>query len=139
MSRPRHRGRNKLKRIPWKIIRKHNRKREPSSLEKKVYEWLDEDNISYKKEKSIGRHMHVDIFLAPKTCVELNGCHWHGCLICNKDLSKAQKQAQVRDAKRYFSIRRCGLDVVILWECEVKEYPDRVRKTLRALSKGDEC
>ena len=136
MGRPRKRGHNKLKRIPWKIIRKHNRNRKPSSLEKKVYDWLDEDGILYKKEKAVGRHMHVDIFLAPKTCIELNGCFWHGCLICNKELSKDQKAAQVKDAKRYYSIRRCGLDIVIFWECEINGFPERVRQTLRALAKG---
>lgn len=134
MARPRRRGKYKLKRIPWKIIRKHNRKRQPSSLEKKVYEWLEEDGIPFKREKAIGRHMHVDIFLAPKTCVELNGCHWHGCLICNKDLSKDQQKAQTKDAKRYFSMRRLGFDVVVFWECEVNEYPERVREQFRALA-----
>src|SRR3954468_12056397 len=98
MPRPRKRGRNKSKRIPWKIIRKHNRHRQPSSLEKRVYDWLEEDDIPFKKEKAIGRHMHVDIFLEPNTCIELNGCHWHGCMICNRELSKAQKVAQVKDA-----------------------------------------
>lgn len=136
MGRPRKRGSNKSKRIPWKIIRKHNRQREPSSLEKKVYAWLEEDNITFKREKAIGRHMHVDIFLSPKTCIELNGCHWHGCLICNKDLSKAQKEAQIKDAKRYFTIRRCGFDIIIFWECEINDYPDRVRNQIRALARG---
>lgn len=134
MGRPRKRGKNKSKRIPWKIIRRVNRKRQPSSLEKKVYEWLEEDGIKFKKEKAVGRHMHVDIFLPPKTCVELNGCHWHGCLICNKELSKAQKDAQIKDAKRYFSIRRCGFDIVVFWECEVHEFPERVRETLKTLA-----
>jgi G:T-mismatch repair DNA endonuclease (very short patch repair protein) len=134
MSRPRKRGSNKTKRIPWKIIRKHNRRRPASSLERKVYEWLDKDNISYIKEKAIGRHLHVDVFLAPKTCIELNGCHWHGCMICNKEVSDEMKEAHEKDAKRYFSIRRMGYDVVVFWECEVNNYPDRVRTQLRALA-----
>ena len=135
MPRPRKRGAYKGKRIPWKIIRRANRKRQPSSLEKKVYDWLQEDDIQFKREKAIGRHMHVDIFLEPKTCIELNGCHWHGCLICNKDLSKDQKIAQQKDARRYFLIRKLGFDVVIFWECEVEKFPDRVRQQLRALVK----
>jgi very-short-patch-repair endonuclease len=134
MPRPRKRGKYKGKRIPWKIIRKHNRKRQPSSLERKVYDWLDEDKIKFTREKPIGRHLHVDIFLEPNICIELNGCHWHGCLICNKDLSKDQKVAQQKDARRYHTIRRIGHDVVVFWECEVNEYPDRVRQQLRALA-----
>lgn len=134
MPRPRKRGSYKGKRIPWKIIRKANRKRPASSLEKKVYAWLEADSIPFKKEKAVGRHMHVDIFLEPNICVELNGCHWHGCLICNKDLSKDQKVAQQKDARRYFAIRKLGFDIVIFWECEVKEFPDRVREQLRTLA-----
>lgn len=133
MPRPRRRGRYKSKRIPWKIIRKHNRKRPASSLEKKVHSWLDEDEIIYTKEKSIGKHMHVDLFFEPKICIELNGCHWHGCQICNKELTKDQQTAQKKDSRRYFRIRKLGFDVVVFWECEVNSYPDRVREQLRSL------
>lgn len=120
--------------IPWKVIRKANRKRPISSLERTVHDWLEEDGIPFKREKPVGKHLHVDVFLKPNICIELNGCHWHGCLICNRELSKDQKVAQVKDARRYHSIRQLGFDVVIFWECEVKEYPDRVRTQIRALA-----
>lgn len=135
MGRPRKRGSAKSKRIPWKVIRKHNRKRAPSSLEKEVYAWLTKDDIPFTKEKAIGKRLHVDIFLEPKTCIELNGCHWHGCLICNKELTKDQKLAQTKDAKRYYTIRKLGFDIVVFWECEVNSYPHRVREQLKALSR----
>jgi G:T-mismatch repair DNA endonuclease (very short patch repair protein) len=134
MPRPRRRWRPNKKRVPWKAIRKHNRTRLPSSLERKVYKWLDEEEIPYTKEKSIGKHMHVDVFFEPKTCIELNGCHWHGCLICNKELTKEQKIAQKKDARRYYRIRKLGFDVVVFWECEVNDYPERVRQTLLLLA-----
>lgn len=134
MPRPRKRGRYKFKRIPWKVIRKCNRRRPPSSLERTVYAWLEEDSIPFTREKAIGKHMHVDIFLQPKTCIELNGCHWHGCMICNKELSKEQKESQIKDARRYFRIRKLGFDVVVFWECEVEKYPQRVRNQLRTLA-----
>ena len=136
MPRPRRSWRPNKKRVPWRAIRKHNRHRQPSSLEKAVYDWLDEDDIKYVREKAIGKHMHVDIFLPDtKICVELNGCHWHGCMVCNRDLSADQKKAQGKDARRYFAIRKLGFDVVVFWECEVKEFPDRVREQLRTLAK----
>lgn len=135
MPRPRRRGSYKSKRIPWKVIRKHNRHRPPSSLEKTVYAWLEEDDIDFKREKAIGRYMHVDVFLPPKICIELNGCHWHGCKICNKELSADQKVAQNKDAKRYYKIRKLGFDVVVFWECEVNKFPERVRDQIRALAK----
>jgi G:T-mismatch repair DNA endonuclease (very short patch repair protein) len=134
LPRPRRRGQSKG-RIPWKVIRKSNRQRKPSSLEKKVYDWLEEDEISFTKEKSIGKFMHVDVFFAPKLCIELNGCHWHGCKICNKELSPNQQKAQAKDAKRYYKIRKLGFDIVVFWECEVHEFPDRVREQLRVLAR----
>lgn len=136
MTRPKRAWRPNKKRVPWKAIRKHNRKRPASSLEKTVYKWLEEDEIPFTREKSIGKHMHVDIFLEPKTCIELNGCHWHGCAICNKVLTKEHKIAQNKDAKRYFRIRRLGFDVVIFWEHEIHSNSDRVKAMLKALAKN---
>lgn len=136
MPRQHRRGNIKGRHISWKVIRKHNRRRPSSSLEKTVYEWLEEDGIAFKREKAIGRYMHVDVFFSPKTCIELNGCHWHGCTICNKTLSADQKIAQNNDAKRYYKIRKLGFDIVVFWECEVEKFPDRVRDQLRALAKG---
>lgn len=122
--------------IPWKAIRKHNRKRKPSSLEKTVQSWLKTDGIKFKSEKAIGNNLHVDIFLEPKTCIELNGCHWHGCIICNDELSEAQLHSHVKDARRYHIIKKLGFDIVVFWECEVERFPFRVRKKLRELGKG---
>jgi G:T-mismatch repair DNA endonuclease (very short patch repair protein) len=102
-----------------------------------VYSWLDEEGIAYTKEKAIGKYMHVDIFFEPKTCIELNGCHWHGCLICNKELSKDQKIAQKKDSHRYFRIRKLGFDVVVFWECEVRDFPQRVKEQLKALYRSN--
>lgn len=129
------------KRIPWKAIRKHNRKRKASSLETQIYEWLKEDSIAFKKEKTIGKCMHVDIFFEPKTCVELNGCYWHGCRICNRKLTEAQELAQAKDTRRYIKMRKLGFDVVVIWEHEVKEHSTRVRAQLKAIAtnKDKEC
>ena len=122
------------KRIPMRAIRKANRERKRSALELEVYEWLREDGIQFRPEYSVGR-CHVDIFLAPRTLVELNGCHWHGCMICNPKLTDSQKIAQVKDARRYAYFRNRGFDVVVIWECEVDNEPERVRAMLRALAK----
>ena len=121
------------KTIPWSAIRKHNRRRPRSGLEKTVGAWLKEDRIRFIREKSIGK-CHVDVFLAPRTIVELNGCYWHGCLICNKKLTQDQKLAQIKDARRYAYFRNRGYDVIIIWECEVNKEPDRVRAMLKALA-----
>lgn len=118
-----------------KAIRKANRKRKRSSLEVEVYGWLEEDKIPFRKEATIGR-CHVDVLFPPRTIIELNGCYWHGCMICNRDLSHTQKLAQIKDARRYAFFRNRGYDVVVIWECEVDKEPDRVRTQLRAIAKN---
>lgn len=133
MPRITRRQRNHRKRYPAAVIRKRNRRRKRSSLEKKVYQWLEEDKIPFHKEKPIGR-CHVDIFLEPRTVIELNGCYWHGCMICNRELSAKHKLVQSKDARRYGFFRNKGYDVIVFWECEVEKEPARVRKMLRLLA-----
>jgi G:T-mismatch repair DNA endonuclease (very short patch repair protein) len=115
------------------VIRKANRKRKRSSLELAVHAWLKEDGIAFKIEKAIGR-CHVDVFIEPRTIIELQGCFWHGCLICNRQLTHAQKIAQIKDARRFAYFRNRGFDVIAIWECEVGREPERVRAILRALA-----
>lgn len=120
--------------ISWRAIRKANRRRKPSELETTVHKWLEEDGIPFHKQHRIGR-CHVDIFLEPRTIVELHGCHWHGCAICNRKLTDWQRARIRKDGNRYGFFRKRGYDVVIIWECEVEREPERVRAILRLLAK----
>lgn len=96
---------------------------------------LDAEGIPFVREKAIGR-MHVDIFLAPNTVLELNGCFWHGCLVCSNKTTSAQQAAIIKDARRVFVLRRQGYDVVTIWEHEVKSHPERVQAMLRGIWDG---
>jgi very-short-patch-repair endonuclease len=128
----------KRKRSGWnakiskRSIKKANSKRKRSSLEITVGNWLTEANIPFKREFPIGK-CHVDIYLAPRTLIELQGCHWHGCMICNKILTSQQKVAQIKDARRFAFFRNRGYDVIAIWECEVKLEPDRVKQQLLSI------
>jgi len=121
------------KSIPYSAIRKANRRRPRSSLEITVGGWLKEEEIPFVREKAIGR-CHVDVFLPPRTIVELNGCYWHGCMICNKEPTQNQKIAQIKDGRRYAYFRNRGYDLIVIWECEVKKEPNRVRAMLKTLA-----
>jgi G:T-mismatch repair DNA endonuclease (very short patch repair protein) len=134
MPRARRPFRKRVKRIPLKAIRKANRRRAASTLEKQVYQWLEEDKIPFHREHPVGR-CHVDIFIEPRTAIELNGCYWHGCRMCNRELSVKQVRKQKKDGNRYAFLRKRNLDVVVIWECEVAKEPERVRLILRALAK----
>lgn len=128
----------KRKRLGWKpkpsrkAIKKHNSKRKRSSLEITLAEWLVDAGIQFKKEYPIGR-CHVDFLIGDRTCVEAQGCFWHGCMICNRNLTNKQKVAQIKDARRFAFFRNKGYDVITIWECEVNLEPERIKAMLRAL------
>jgi G:T-mismatch repair DNA endonuclease (very short patch repair protein) len=96
---------------------------------------LEAEQVPFLREKVIGR-MHVDIFLDPSTVIELQGCFWHGCLVCNRITTKAQQAAIVKDARREYILRKRGYDVVVIWEHDVKHHPARVRAMLRGIWDG---
>ena len=120
-------------RVSTKTIRKANRTRKASGLELEIHAMLKAEKIPFVKEKTIGR-CHCDIFIAPKTIIELNGCYWHGHMTCNKSLSKMQFNALSSDARRYAFFKRLGFDVHVIWECEVDKEPERVQRILKAFA-----
>lgn len=124
--------RRRKKVFPVSARRKARRHREPSELEKKVYQILDDLQIPYEREKPISR-IHVDIFIEPKYAIELNGCYWHGCESCNRELDPKQQQKHIEDGRRYNFLRKQGYDVIVIWEHEVEENPERVIGMLQTI------
>jgi G:T-mismatch repair DNA endonuclease (very short patch repair protein) len=121
--------RRPTRRVSAKVMRKANRKRPASGLEKEIHALLKELQIPFVKEKTIGR-CHADIFIEPRTVIELNGCYWHGCVKCTKAFSKMQLTAKAKDAKRYAFFQRLGFSVYVIWECQLKQDPEKVREQL---------
>lgn len=116
-------------------IRRVNRRRKPSSFEKKIHAILREEKIPFIPEKTIGR-CHADLLIGKKHVVELNGCYWHGCQACYSKPTKVQKLAQARDGRRYYFFNKLGFDLTVIWGCDFKKHPEAVRETLRALYKN---
>lgn len=123
------------KHIPGKAIRKANRRRPASSLEKRVQEWLREDGIFFKSEFPLG-HCHVDLFLPPNTLVELNGCYYHACLGCYPKESRRSSHIREKDRKRHAFLRSQGFALEVIWECEVARHPRKTRRLLNRLAKS---
>lgn len=114
-------------------IRRSKRRRKISSLEKQVHTWLKEDKIAYTREKAIGR-CHVDVFIEPNICIEINGCYWHCHSVCGADPGGLHRRQQVKDSRRYSFIRSKGFELHVFWECHINEDPDRVRDEIRRLA-----
>jgi len=113
------------------MLRRHRRKvkAERSSLEIAVETWLKEAGIPFESQHPISL-IHVDIFLPPKTVVELSGCYWHACPRCNPD-GGVHKRQRAKDMRRYTRLWKLGYKVLVIWEHEVKENFDDVKQRLR--------
>ena len=120
-------------RVSTKAIRKVNRTRKASGLELEIHAMLKVQKIPFVKEKTISQ-CTVDIFIAPRTIIELQGCYFHGCQSCSKKLTTDQKKWQAADGRRHHVLRSLGYDVILIWEHEVNKEPERVQRMLKALA-----
>jgi G:T-mismatch repair DNA endonuclease (very short patch repair protein) len=123
------------KKFPAKNIRKANKTRKRSSLELLVYKWLQEEGISFRKEKVIGK-CHVDIFIEPNFAIEISGCYWHRNKCCYPEKTKENLEIRMKDTKRFAFFRSRGYEVHTFTECQIKNEPEYVKEQLRFLAKG---
>jgi G:T-mismatch repair DNA endonuclease (very short patch repair protein) len=121
--------------IPRSIIRKHNKKRFKTSIEKLVAAWLDADGIPYRCEVRVGQ-CHIDIVIGQRGAVELNGCYWHCCHRCYPKKTRKQQMKRFQDIHRYQYLGRKGYKLLVLWECDILGHPDETREVLRKYVNG---
>lgn len=114
-------------------IRRTNRHRPASGLEKKVHDWLREDGIGFLTEFPVGE-CHADIFLPPDILVEADGCFFHACSACHPKPNKRQLAIREKDERRYAFFKSQGFKVVVLRECEINKRPRKCRDILRKLA-----
>jgi DNA mismatch endonuclease (patch repair protein) len=90
-----------------------------------------------------------DIFLPRYKCVVfVNGCFWHAHKNCPKFKVPSSNKAfwmkklrenVTRDLNKSKAIRKMGIKVIVVWECQLKAKPqDSINKVIRILdeSKG---
>lgn len=70
------------------------------------------------------------VFVRARLCVFVNGCFWHGCERCARNLTPRQNAAywqtkvarnRARDARHHDELTAQGWRVLVLWECELKD------------------
>jgi G:T-mismatch repair DNA endonuclease (very short patch repair protein) len=120
--------------LPSSVIRKHNRKRFKTSIEKLVAAWLRADGILYRCEVKAGK-CHIDIVIGDNGAVEINGCYWHACTKCFPSISRKQQMKRHRDIHRMLFLGRRGYKLLTLWEHEILNKPDVAREKLRTYAK----
>jgi G:T-mismatch repair DNA endonuclease (very short patch repair protein) len=104
-----------------------------TSIEKFVEDFLVSKNIEFKKQKAI-RFINVDFFVPSKNLViQVNGDYWH----CNPKLyptpkNNIQKKNIEKDKIATKIIMDAGLNLLEIWESDIKEDPLRVQERILA-------
>ena len=112
---------------------------QPDSFGKMASQWLDWEATQSKKmirhkyngkEKRIGqRCLPVDGWCTEtNTVYQFHGCYWHGhdCVAMksvteNKTKNKTMAELQAETVNNSLYIKKCGYNLVEMWECEWKE------------------
>jgi G:T-mismatch repair DNA endonuclease (very short patch repair protein) len=126
--------RNEESCIKHRIKAKENRKRQifpvkDTKIELKIQGFLTELHLEYIAHKYMSEITHAyqcDIFLpvqngiTQKTILEMDGCYWHGCEICNKEINQWQEEQIIKDELRTKELIKQGFKVVRLKEHNIK-------------------
>jgi len=104
----------------------------------------------FRANKIIGWRRHLPgipgkpdfVFLAARVAVFVDGCFWHGCKICQRNIVPSTnseywrqkvKRNQERDRKVNAELRKARWRVVRIWEHEVANVPKTANEDLNAL------
>ncbi len=72
-------------------------------------------------------------FLSTKVVVEVDGCYWHGHNCRFDNLTERQEKQKLRDLSRNKYLKKCGWEVIRLWECEINHSPVHCVERIQAL------
>lgn len=78
-------------------------------------------------------------FIGKRIAIFINGCFWHNCPHCKKRLPKANRQFWKRkldenvkrDRRTKMDLESVGWEVLIVWECEIRDKLDEVVNRIR--------
>jgi G:T-mismatch repair DNA endonuclease (very short patch repair protein) len=109
-----------------------------TSIEKFVYDILDQENIKYVPQKAI-RYINVDAYLPNhKMIIQVHGDYWHA----NKRLypepkNNIQRKNIEKDRIANEIAKSSGYHLVEIWEMDIKDKPLAVKeKLLRAIARA---
>lgn len=79
-----------------------------------------------------------------KVAVFVNGCYWHRCPHCSPPLPKSNTEFwqakftanEARDTRQTADLEAAGWTVVTVWECELRDDPERAVAGVVALLSG---
>ena len=75
-----------------------------------------------------------------RAVILVHGCYWHRHVGCRNattpstraEFWKSKFEATVaRDKRNAYALKELGLRVIVIWECELKKNPDKVRSEIQ--------
>lgn len=82
-----------------------------------------------------------------RVAVFVNGCFWHRCTRCNLPLPKSNteywrqkfERNVERDARKRRLLDKEGWEVLVIWECEIRENPLKCAKRVEQVIDKSNC
>jgi DNA mismatch endonuclease (patch repair protein) len=76
-----------------------------------------------------------------RIAIFVNGCFWHRCPICKPKLPRSNiefwrekfKKNKARDKRKERELKKLGWQVLVIWECQLKEDPVPFVKEIKEL------
>ena len=104
----------------------------PTSIEKIGYGILDNLDVDYVRQHTIGGKFCVDAFLPEcGIVVQFDGDYWHGHPDRFPEPDRRQKKRMTLDRSQDAYMAACGYRVVRFWGTTLRNAPDTVRDKLR--------
>lgn len=84
-------------------------------------------------------------FPTKRTAIFVDGCFWHGCRRCRRNLQPSTNERfwrdkfianKLRDRRADLALKRLGWRVVRVWEHEIKKSPETVISQIVRILKG---
>lgn len=98
----------------------------PSGPERSMHEALAKVGIPFEAERLINDKFCVDIFIpSHNLIIYVDGCYWHACSIHCPNAKKPKS-----DNARVPYLSKCGYNVEIIWEHDIRASADKVIEEL---------
>ena len=105
------------KKISLLGITKQQNSKEPTSIERKVYDYLLHQGILFEKQKLINGRFLVDVYIPDlNLIIEVDGDYWHGS-------DRVQKKDKAENAY----LNKCGFNLIRLSETQINNGTFRER------------
>lgn len=113
-------------RVGNSVFRSNNPLVLPTKPELAIHNELLKLNIEFESEYLINKKFCVDVFVPDfNLIIYIDGCYWHACPIHHPTAKKPQT-----DNARIPYLTKCGYNVEIIWEHDIKNDVERVIKNI---------